>query len=856
MGMLRLMRNGSRRRTTGALLATSLSVLLLAGCGGDEARPPEEAEPQGSGTGVLTERAKVLDKAGAAALESVAAADSTIELNFSNTAGMLGELQEGDVLIVGVTEHTPQGGLFAIDELSSVESGLVVIAHQAALGDAFEELHLDVDAQLQAVVQTPPATLQSAPGAGLGRVQQAVGETFPFEIALGSGDSMMTLEGSLGLDAEASLELDIDFSELTLDELSLSFSAGETFVAELSGLGATSFEESQTVGVVNFGVLVIPIVIPGLGAIPLVITTGARLEVGIKGSIAGEVSAGVTQHASFTTGVGYIDGQFQATSDSDSSFESDEPSYGAGASIRAWAGPKLEVLIYGAVGPFVGVEAFVEASASVEGDPPCVTGRLDAGLSANAGVRFLADYSTSLFEERFPLESFDSCNPDLDANQAATGWARTYGRAGSEGDRAQAVIQVSDGGYFVVGESSLFDGITGFAASTWALRLDALGNVIWQRAFQRTLQGLARSAAEVPGGFLIVGDTGVLKVDSGGNLLWAKQYTALDGLELMSAAARDDGAVLLAGRLGLAGQALALQIDEQGEVVWGRSFTGDAFKRARITSDGGSILAGGITRADMDFYAVKLDSEGALVWQRAFDNRYDAALGVEDAQPNIVSAGDDAYDAAETPDGGFILVGESYGNFPIPEAASGGYYASAVLELDGEGEIVASNVYRAPSDSLYGAAYAVAIRPNGSSLVVARRADVAGDLLTGEDVLLIQDGAFSVFGGAGNDAVYSGTLSGLGRGMPLQITADGGAMLAVTSDSFAGQDELWLLKLTRTASIDSPYRDNLAGSSFVTEHASSAVLDAEPESVEVEVVSFTADIASEATQLVEERQVP
>jgi hypothetical protein len=587
-----------------------------------------------------------------------------------------------------------------------------------------------------------------------------------------------------------------------------------------------------------------------------VISPGIDVAAGVKGSLSGDLQVGVTQRASFSAAIGYIDGEFQALSDDDSDFDVDDPSYGAGANIRAWAGPKLEVLIYGAVGPFAAVQGYVEASASVEGTPPCITGAVDAGLSATAGVKFIADYETTLFDVPYRLAGFDSCDAELDGPDAATTWARTYSRAGSDGERAQAVVQLSDGGYFLVGESSLFDGIRGFAASTWVMRLDALGNVVWQRAFQRTLQGLARAAAEVPGGLLVAGASGLFKLDSGGNLLWAKQYLAEDELELKSLAPREDGSVVLAGVLGLAGQAFAMQIDPQGDVTWARSFAGEDFKHVRITADGGSVLAGRHGGGDGNFYLVKLTADGEPSWQRALDNLYDSVEGVEDAEPIILSSADDAYDVVEKPDGGFVLVGESYGNFPIPEAASGGYYANAVLELDSNGELQTSSLSRAPADALYGAAYGVAVRPNGSTVVVARGAKEATDLLTGEDVILIQDGAFSRFGGAGNDYVYSGTLAGTGRGMPLQITRDGGAVLAVTSNSFSGSDEVWLLKLSRTASIDSPFRSNQSGSSYVNMHATSFELDLPVADVAVDVKTFTSEVSFEITELVSTLQGP
>jgi hypothetical protein len=210
-------------------------------------------------------------------------------------------------------------------------------------------------------------------------------------------------------------------------------------------------------------------------------------------------------------------------------------------------------------------------------------------------MNFLANYSTTLFEKRYPLASFDSCSEDPSAPRPAVTWARTFGRKGSLGESVQSVLQVSDGGYFVVGDSSLFDGVTGFAASAWALRLDALGNVIWQRAYERGPQGLVRAAVEVPGGFLIAGTSGLVKVDTGGNVIWANDYTAADELDIVSATADPAGGVVVAGSLSVAGKAWAMKVDDDGGVVWSQSFAGDGFSRVRSTRDGGTVLSGTIS---------------------------------------------------------------------------------------------------------------------------------------------------------------------------------------------------------------------------------------------------------------------
>src|SRR5690606_11331745 len=210
--------------------------------------------------------------------------------------------------------------------------------------------------------------------------------------------------------------------------------------------------------------------------------------------------------------------------------------------LGAVAAPRLDVLLYGLGGPYAGVDAFIEAGATLEGPPPCVQGIVDAGSRGHVGVDFVASYETTLFDRRYPIASFDGCSDDPNAPRPLVTWSRTFGRAETPGEQARAVLQAADGTLLVLGHSDAFGGVNAFAAAVWALRLDPLGHVLWQRAYRRDAElGLIQGAAEIPGGFLIAGSAGVAKLDSGGNVVWAKTYAADDALEITSIAARPDG---------------------------------------------------------------------------------------------------------------------------------------------------------------------------------------------------------------------------------------------------------------------------------------------------------------------------
>jgi hypothetical protein len=125
------------------------ACLLLAGCGSEEAGPtPAPApKPPGPGTGraVLADRAKVLDPAALGALTSVAPEGELTQLIFSSSSPTLRNVAAGDVLIVGVSEPTPEGGLFKVENVVSEGAGLVLSARPATLGDAFDELEISLD---------------------------------------------------------------------------------------------------------------------------------------------------------------------------------------------------------------------------------------------------------------------------------------------------------------------------------------------------------------------------------------------------------------------------------------------------------------------------------------------------------------------------------------------------------------------------------------------------------------------------------------------------------------------------------------------------------------------------------------
>lgn len=265
-------------------------------------------------------------------------------------------------------------------------------------------------------------------------------------------------------------------------------------------------------------------------------------------------------------------------------------------------------------------------------------------------------------------------------------WQKTYG--GSVQEYAYCIRQTTDKGYIITGPSASINGdVTGHHAGydMWVVKIDTAGSLQWQRSLGGTANDFGYDVIQTfDGGYIAVGytysndgdvtgnqgqaDAWVLKLDAVGNLQWQKTYggtatdvthaimqTADSGYVVAGYAYSADGDV--AGNHG-SGDVWMLKLDTAGNIQWqktyGSSGADQCFSAAK-TADGGFVLAGYATAADgdvtanygmSDYWIVKTDAAGTLQWQQAFGgSQNEQSLHIE-----------------ETADGGFIIAGGSDSN--------------------------------------------------------------------------------------------------------------------------------------------------------------------------------------------------
>jgi len=329
-------------------------------------------------------------------------------------------------------------------------------------------------------------------------------------------------------------------------------------------------------------------------------------------------------------------------------------------------------------------------------------------------------------------------------------WSQTYG--GSLRDWGNAVVRTPDGGYIVAGGTRSFGNGDGDA---FLVKVDGGGNKVWQRTYGGTKEDEAlRIVAAEDGGYVVAGftrldgswysDAFIFKIDDDGNLVWEETYSG-DETARSLVRSRDGGFVVAGSTL--------FKIDSKGQLVWDKPY--DSMDVV-LGADGGFVALSAITGG---FRALKLDDSGEIVWDR-----------------NFTRPGMNSVKGLAQIDGGYMIAGEIEHGTQLPDAY--------LLLIDEQGNVVWEKDYGGLSwDSTL-----VALRSEDGYVVVGETWSAgagAGDVyllgLDGERKKLWE----ATYGMKDNDRVYGAAEA-----------EDGGLVLAgETWSAGEGLSDLFLCKI-------------------------------------------------------------
>ncbi|NPA95842.1 MAG: PKD domain-containing protein [Thermodesulfobacteria bacterium] len=192
----------------------------------------------------------------------------------------------------------------------------------------------------------------------------------------------------------------------------------------------------------------------------------------------------------------------------------------------------------------------------------------------------------------------------------------------------------------------------------------------WIEKFKETnnnllVKGAFRSIQHSNDGGLIALDSlsgyhvKVIKLDSSGNVEWAKFITNVNTWAQSIKQTHDGGFIAVGSAMGTdnARDVWIMKLDSDGDLEWQKSFTADDYEHCEaysvgITNDGGYIVTGYIQSNLDDVLLIKLSSAGKLEWSY----RYGQDLGPNHLQN---STDDKGYFVQQTSDGGYIIAGNT-----------------------------------------------------------------------------------------------------------------------------------------------------------------------------------------------------
>ncbi|MBB6369252.1 T9SS type A sorting domain-containing protein [Chryseobacterium shigense] len=291
-------------------------------------------------------------------------------------------------------------------------------------------------------------------------------------------------------------------------------------------------------------------------------------------------------------------------------------------------------------------------------------------------------------------------------------WGKSLG--GSLGDWAYSVEQTSDGGYIVAGMSNSVNGdVTGNHGGSdyWVVKLDASGNMQWQKSLGGSGADTAQSVRQTSdGGYIVAGyslsadgditgnhgnfDYWIVKLDTSGNIQWQKSLGGSSNDSAQSIQQTSDGGYVVAGySMSANGDVTGnhggsdywiVKLDISGNIQWEKSFGGSGEDEAmsiQQTGDGGYIVAGSsvnstdgdvtVNHGNYDYWIVKLDTSGNIQWQKSL-----GGIG-----------NDIARSIRQTFDGGYIVAGISSDSIIGETPTYPGIPDYWVVKLDGAGNV-------------------------------------------------------------------------------------------------------------------------------------------------------------------------
>jgi len=223
----------------------------------------------------------------------------------------------------------------------------------------------------------------------------------------------------------------------------------------------------------------------------------------------------------------------------------------------------------------------------------------------------------------FNGNDFDGVVFNVSKDLSTINWQGKYATINSKNEGFFSVTKLADG-YIGTGAYDIqFDqngDIT--SAKIWVVKTDSSGNLQWQKDLG---YGMGKRVFQTSDGGFIVGTFGVfndedillIKLDSYGDISWAKSYDSVGSDELMDMVMDGNGNVIVVGRSGTdnSSNGIILKVDGSGNMTWNKYYdSGSGGDEATAVAFSGTdyIVAGRYGQNYGDIFLAKIGPDGNI----------------------------------------------------------------------------------------------------------------------------------------------------------------------------------------------------------------------------------------------------
>ncbi len=250
-------------------------------------------------------------------------------------------------------------------------------------------------------------------------------------------------------------------------------------------------------------------------------------------------------------------------------------------------------------------------------------------------------------------------------------WDKTLG--GDQDDIASSIIATSDGGYIIIGNSNSnisndkTENNISNSGDYWIVKINSSGQKVWDKTIGGSDNDIPKSIIETSdGGFIIAGnsysgisgdkteannrdnngnsnfDYWIIKINSSGKKVWDKTFGSVNRDDLKSIVATPDGGFIAIGvsntpqpiqnipdytsAQGFYGDCFLVKIDNNGKKIW-ETIVKEKYRvgveSAIITSDGNLVIISNpfivqndIASSNLNYRILKINVSGELQWEK------------------------------------------------------------------------------------------------------------------------------------------------------------------------------------------------------------------------------------------------